>query len=580
MCVSRTLAKLCFVKAHCLFTSLQWGLLALLLTSVSLPTSAKEVILRHSFAGNMSFELTGNTLRRSNNTCSMVANGQSSGSINLPTNSSIKAAYLYWSGSGAVDSSATLNGTTVNAEVSYIETYQGLDYYSSKAEVTNLISTTASATYTVSGVDFDGSSSYCNTSIAYGGWALTVVYENTNQPLRVINIFDGFKNFWGNQLVLIPNNFVIAQNSAALGGKHAHITWEGDAGNSQSRNGFNERLTFEGSNLTDANNPQGNQFNGYSNVTGATSGVDIDEYPIGSLLTPGKTSVQTTYSTGQDSVFLTAEIISVPNEPVAELSIQQLGPSRFVRDANNTVNFSVKNNGPNTAPQNTQVSIPLGNGLSFDSFLGNQWNCSATNSAVNCVYNASITQNTSASNLAVTLFANTSTTNSINLTSSVTGVLFDNILSNNTRAQSYNVISASLANSTKTVTDINGGNVQPGDILRYQIDIKESNGIAVSGISLVDHLPENISAFNVVSLPSGANVNSLAAPSGDNASGLVSVSNISIAANATSFQRVAIASLTYPMANTALKLITLLLINSRQKPAMSLSRHCPMHRSN
>lgn len=348
----------------------------------------------------------------------------------------------------------------------------------------------------------------------------------------MINIFDGFKNFWGSQLVLIPDNFVIAQNAATLGGKHAHITWEGDAGNSQARNNFNERLTFENNSLTDSNNPQGNQFNGYSNVTGTTSGVDIDQYPIGSLLTPGKTSVQTTYSTGQDSVFLTAEIISVPNEPVAELSIQQSGPSRFIRDASNTINYTVTNNGPNTAPPNTQVVIPLSSDLTLANFVGNQWNCSATSSAVTCSYNAAITKNSSANNLSVSLYAAPNTANTVNLSATVSGILFDNILSNNTRSQTYNVISASLANSTKAVTDINGGNVQPGDILRYQIDLKESNGVSVSGISVVDHLPENISSFDVVSVPSGANINVLAAPNGDNGNGRITVNNISIAANA------------------------------------------------
>lgn len=155
-----TLAKLCSAKCHSRFVSLQWLFSAVLFFTFSESTFAKEVILRHSFAGNMSFELTGNTLRRSNNTCALVAGGQSSGNINLPSNSTVKAAYLYWSGSGAVDSSATFNNTTVNADVSYVEMYQGLEYYSSKADVTNLVSSASQTTYTVSGVDFDGSSAY------------------------------------------------------------------------------------------------------------------------------------------------------------------------------------------------------------------------------------------------------------------------------------------------------------------------------------------------------------------------------------------------------------------------------------
>lgn len=504
-----------------------------LLNIITAPSFSEEVILRHSFAGNISFELAGNTLRRNNNTCLPRNSGQSSSTIRLPNNSTVKAAYLYWSGSGDVDSTAVLNGQTITADVSYIESFQSRDYYSSKADVTAFVSNNRTTQYTVSGVTFDGSNTYCASEGAYGGWALTVIYENSNEPLRVINLFDGFKNFWGEQFSLVPDNFVIAQNPASKGGKHAHITWEGDEGNSQSRNNQTESLRFEGVNLTDSDNPSNNQFNGYSNVTGRTSGVDVDEYDIGNYLTAGATSVNTTYSSGQDAVFLTAELISVPNEPVANLAIQQTGPSRFIKGQTNNVQFTIDNLGPNTALSNSQLIIPLINGLSLASFSGNSWSCSSSSTDINCLYADSINKDDTSAALTLSLSANENTASSINLVSTVNGVLFDNILSNNTQSKTYSVVSPNLTTSTKTVTDLNGGNVQAGDILRYQIDIIETNGVAAAGIVLTDHLDTNIESFSLVNLPSTITNNSQPAPAGNNATGLVSLTNISVSANGT-----------------------------------------------
>lgn len=501
---------------------------------ISLSAHAEDVILRHSFAGNISFELTGNTLRDSNNTCNVIAGGKSSGSISLPPNASIIAAYLYWSGSGGIDTQINFDGQAVNSQNNYTEVFDSRNYYSAKADVTNLVSNNTVANYEVSGLTFDGSNSYCSTGGAYGGWALAIVFEHDDEPLRVINVFDGFKNFWGSEFTLIPDNFVIAANPSSKGGKHAHITWEGDEGNSQARGGFTESLKFEGFDLTNFPlNPADNQFNGYSNVTGTTSGVDIDEYEIGNYLNAGDTNVHTTYSSGQDGVFLTAEFISVPNEPVANLSILQTGPANFIRGQNQDITLSVSNLGPNTASSNTQVTLDLPTGIALSNFSGNQWSCIVSSGTVTCHYLNTIAKNASASSLVLTLIPDSTASNSINLTATTTGIEFDNILSNNTHSKTYNVVSADLSRSKKTVTDINGGNVQPGDTLRYQIDVIETNGVPVSGMSLEDHLPANISSFNIISIPSGASNNSQPAPAGSNTTGLVSILNISIAANAT-----------------------------------------------
>lgn len=386
----------------------------------------------------------------------------STGSIDIPTGSSIKAAYLYWSGSGNLDNSITLNGRSISADpanshslmidIDLSSDINKRPYYSTRADVTSYI--TANQTqHTVSGLEFaraigNNSNHYCSSLLAYGGWALVVIYENTSsasyQPLRVINIFDGYQQFWGGELSLTPNNFVIADNPKIKGsGKHAHITWEGDAGNSDEKNNRTETLKFEGSILEQYKNRDGNQFNSYSSGIGMgkeTSGVDIDVYDISQYLNAKQTSVTTTYSTGQDMVFLTAEIISVPNEPVAELSIKQSGPTSFIRGEENSISFTVTNNGPSTAPANSEFNFAIPQGFNFVSTTNSLWECTAANNNLKCLYKNVINKGSNALlPLIFFLDNNTATDGSINLTGTIKGILFDNILSDNTTTKTYSV---------------------------------------------------------------------------------------------------------------------------------------------
>ena len=76
-----------------------------------------------------------------------------------------------------------------------------------------------------------------------------------------------------------------------------------------------------------------------------------------------------------------------------------------------------------------------------------------------------------------------------------------------------------LSTSTKSVVDLNGGDADPGDTLRYTISLIESGGVAASGVSVTDNLPANTNGLTVVSVPGGAT---------DSSTGvLLDVSNIS-----------------------------------------------------
>ncbi len=66
-------------------------------------------------------------------------------------------------------------------------------------------------------------------------------------------------------------------------------------------------------------------------------------------------------------------------------------------------------------------------------------------------------------------------------------------------------VGSNLSTSTKTWTDINGGDANPGDIIEWTITLKETAGIAASGVSVSDTLPATLTTpLTVVTCPAGA----------------------------------------------------------------------------
>ena len=87
-----------------------------------------------------------------------------------------------------------------------------------------------------------------------------------------------------------------------------------------------------------------------------------------------------------------------------------------------------------------------------------------------------------------------------------------------------------LSTSTKTVVDLNGGNLLPGDTLRYTVTANNAGGVAASNVTLHDDVPANASSYSMVSIPGGATDASTVAPSGANGTGLVEVTGIAVPA--------------------------------------------------
>ena len=164
------------------------------------------------------------------------------------------------------------------------------------------------------------------------GWSLLVVFENPSDRIRVVNIFDGLQLYHQNlpPLTLNPTNFRVDANPD---GKITGITWEGEPTLGTGENvTFRSQLAGSTSTLFHAGvNPTGNQFN--STITDSVApfgvlnptpppqhGLDLDTYDVSSLLIEDDLSATTVYRSGPDLVILTAQVVSIANKRVSDLT--------------------------------------------------------------------------------------------------------------------------------------------------------------------------------------------------------------------------------------------------------------------
>ena len=220
-------------------------------------------------------------------------------------------------------------------------------------------------------------------------------------------------------------------------------------------------------------------------VSSTEYGVDLDIYDISSRLTAGDNSAQTTYSSGGDLVLLSAEIISATNTAVVDLDLTKSHSGDFSLNGLNTFALDVANNGPSTEAASITVTDPLPTGLTYVSFSSTDlnWACNAIGQDVTCTHPGPIAPTASLAQVLINVTADATALPSLSNTATVTSTTFDFNATNNASTDNITVLAPNLTTSSKTVADLNGGQVLPGDTLRYTISIVESAGEAAFGVS-------------------------------------------------------------------------------------------------
>jgi uncharacterized repeat protein (TIGR01451 family) len=382
-------------------------LLALLLLLGAAPARADTPLaLWASHDGRVSFTGTQVSLRtRSNNSDACAVTGSATereANLSLPTGATVLSAQLYWAGSGPADYAVDFERKPVTAQRKYSSTTVGggLNYFGGAADVTDTVAKKGSGTYRFSGLTVSNGRPWCASQAVLGGFSLLVVYSNPSEPMRILNLYEGFNYLQNSEVNVTATNFRWARPAYPVRerARIGHITWEGDSTLAQD----GERLLFQGNEMTDDVNPEGNQFNSRSNIninndsysygnysnSNYSYGIDFDAFDTSVVIWyyyPAR--VTTTYRTGQDLVLLNAEILVVPTLPVADLSIALSGSDTMQAGKNTNYTIVVGNNGPTTENGTITVTDTLPEGMSYVAASGANWSCAASGQTVTCTQN-------------------------------------------------------------------------------------------------------------------------------------------------------------------------------------------------
>ncbi|AUC75594.1 gliding motility-associated C-terminal domain-containing protein [Olleya sp. Bg11-27] len=337
--------------------------------------NAQDITLFQQYNGRYDYTAIGNTLNQAENNlsqafCEILPSSQAS--LNLPTNTSIIAAYLFWSGSGSGDTEVMLNTSTVIAEDTYTVDYNAgfngiLTYFASYANVTDQIISEGNGNYQFSGLDISdalaNTPGYCNNRTNYAGWSLYVIYEDNTLPLNQVNLFLGLEIIneeVQDKTIILENVNVLDNDNAKIG----FLAWEGD-----NALNFGESLSINGNILSNPPlNSADNAFNGTNSFTNANNfyNADLDVYNIENNIQIGDNQVTINLTTGapdsngifRADLIIINNIITVLNSQLPDATIITNNYEVSCASRAVTLNYSVFNsNSTDTLPANTPIAF-------------------------------------------------------------------------------------------------------------------------------------------------------------------------------------------------------------------------------
>ncbi|MEP0266661.1 gliding motility-associated C-terminal domain-containing protein [Dokdonia sp.] len=318
---------------------------------------AQEIEQFTIFAGRFDYTAIGNTLNVAENgggaPCEILT--ESSATLTLEADQTVEAAYLYWAGSGTGDFDIALNGTPLTAERTFADQIDDARvFFAGFVDVTTIVQNTGSGDYIFSELDLTETiPPFCPTGTNFAGWAITVIFEDPDLPLNLVNVFDGLENVsqFNNELTIELENLNVLDNENARIG---FVAWEGDAGIS-----VNETLSINGNILSNPPlNPADNQFNGTNSFTGQDDlyNMDIDFYSIENNINIGDTSATIMLTSGQDFVMIN-NIITVLNSQLPDgiINVESAVVNCGSRDVD--VSYTVSNLGTDPLPVGTPIAF-------------------------------------------------------------------------------------------------------------------------------------------------------------------------------------------------------------------------------
>jgi uncharacterized repeat protein (TIGR01451 family) len=500
----------------------------------------------------------------------------------VPAGAAIEGAFLFWSGSVdpnvGTDNTATLrlpNGVTrpVRAERCFNARNNfggGLfaDFFYCRADVTADVSGfagggTANGLYTVGGITAmpgllapGGGCLEPTCQAMYGGWSLVVVYEaETERTLRDVVIYDGFQLYDETPTAAGIASFNISGFDIA-NPPEATIRMFGLEGDAllgvppqdsdpvlRCTTCF-DYMSVNGTKLSDPLNPANNLFNS-TLPEGSAIGIDIDSFDISSIVRAGDTQIRIEVgsgdgnpATGQNNGAGGGELFGLGYTVVTvnRLAPNFRGPNTFLTADPTEVSpgetifytLQVTNEGSLSASDViARLALPPGTEYVPGSTRvdGTLIPDNGTTAPWIAGLDLGTIPNTGDTDRRVTfrlrVLPTTPGGTLIRLSADITA---DELTETTTTNEAVvRVIAPTLLTPQKTFTDVNGGNVEPGDIITYNIAIRKDSETSAAGITFIDDIPAFV---RLRSVDAGSFTDQSVLNGGANGTGLVRITNI------------------------------------------------------
>lgn len=454
---------------------------------------SQEIQLFQQFNGRYDYLAFGNTLNPLENNidrdfCDILPESQAD--LLLPANTNIVAAYLYWAGSGEGDLEVNLNDAPIIADDTYLveyndSTYGTLYYFSCYTDITDLITSTGNANYTLSNLDISetlaNNIGYCRIRTNFAGWCVYVIYEDNQLPLNQVNLFQGLEIINRNvreKTILLDNINVLDNNGAKIG----FLAWEGDANLN-----YGESLLINNNILSNPPlNPANNAFNGTNTFTNSNMfyNGDIDVYDIQNNINIGDTSVEIKLTTGDFDIFgnlqadliIINNIITVLNSQLPDATVQINNINLECGNRQVILDYTIYNtNSTDVLPANVPIAIYANNEFIANTFTN-------TELAIGASENDQIT-----ATIPESLPNNVTITMVVDDTGNGSGTIIELNELNNQTNQNIQLLEINYTPLQPLTNCDDGFNLAYFD-LSSQLDIIETNGQATSFYETLEDL--------------------------------------------------------------------------------------------
>ena len=233
---------------------------------------------------------------------------------------------------------------------------------------------------------------------------------------------------------------------------------------------------------------------------------------------------------GLESPAVTHSLDATFGVGVPRLGLSKSHTGSFPAGGSGSYSLVVKNNGAALGGTTTVVDV-LPTGLTYvpAGSGGSGWTCGAAGQTVTCTSTSAIAANGTLPALTINVaVSNTAPTSVVN-TATIANSTLDGGVAHDGDADFTLIGRPDLSTSALTVLDVNGGDVLPGDTLRYSLTVTDSGGAPVTGVSVGADVPGHVHGL-VVDAPPGT-VDASTTSGGANGTGHVAVSGISVPAN-------------------------------------------------